>query len=64
MVAKYAKHQARLKAIEANDYNAFVEATKPTQEEFNQIVAQHNTHIAVQAAIKANDFAAFQTAIK
>lgn len=63
MVVKYAKQQARLKAIENNDYNAFVEATKLTQEEFNQIVTQHKAHIAIQWAIEANDYEAFQKAI-
>ena len=64
MVTHHTKQQARLKAIENNDYDAFVEATKPTQEEFNQIVAQHKAQIAIQSAIQANDYAAFQNAIK
>jgi len=51
-------------AIEANDYDAFVEATKPTKEEFATIVKQHQTRAAVEVAVKNNDYAAFQTAVK
>lgn len=57
-------------AIDANDYNAFItarkadtnkpsDATQPTQEQFNQIVAQAKKHVAVEAALKANDYDAF-----
>lgn len=57
-------------AIDANDYNAFVtarkadtnkpsDATQPTQEQFNQLVAQSKKQAAVETALKANDYDAF-----
>jgi hypothetical protein len=62
MVTHATKRAAVEAAIVANDYNAFVEAKKPTQAEFAKIVARYNTHKAIQAAITANDYNAFVTA--
>lgn len=64
------KNSAIKAAIDANDYNAFVtarkadsnkpsDATQPTQEQFNQIVAQSKKQAAVEAALKANDYDAY-----
>jgi DNA-binding GntR family transcriptional regulator len=62
-------------ALKANDYNAFVtawnaqehkkpNATVPTQEQFNEMVARHKQHEAVMNAIEANDYEAYVEAIK
>jgi preprotein translocase subunit Sss1 len=64
MVSGYQKRQAVDNAIEANDYNAFVKASTPTQEEFNQIVTMHKTQKAIKAAIDNKDYNAFVTALK
>lgn len=62
MVAQQKKHAAAEAALANNDYNAYVTATTPTQEEFAQRVAEYKTHAAIEAAIAANDYDAFVTA--
>lgn len=58
------KNEAAEQALANNDYNAFLAATQPTQEEFAEMVAHYKSRQAAEAAIKANDYAAFQTATK
>lgn len=52
MVTRYKKHEAVMAAIESNDYEAYVEAVKPTREEFAKIVEKHAEMKAKQASSK------------
>jgi uncharacterized short protein YbdD (DUF466 family) len=54
MVVRYKKHEAVMNAIEANDYDAYVEAVKPTKEEFAKIVEKHAAMKAKQSSSTTN----------
>jgi hypothetical protein len=64
LVAQNVKRQAVEKALEANDYTAFVQATTPTQAEFTAMAAKHKTQKAVQAAFQAKDYDAYVLAVQ
>jgi len=72
---RWMQNPALKAAIDANDYTAFIaarkadtnkpsDATQPTQEQFNQIVAHYKTRTAIDAAITAKDYNAFIIALK
>lgn len=54
--AQYNKQQSIQTAIDDNDYNAYVKAITPTQEEFTSIVERNKSQKAIQQAITDKDY--------
>ena len=59
MVEGYKKQVVVEQALKDNNYDAYVQATTPTKEEFAQRVSEYTIRTAMKAALEANDYDAF-----
>ena len=56
------RQQTACKALQSNDYAAFVAAMTPSQAQFADMVKDYQTQKSIQSAIQSKDYAAFQKA--